>query len=68
MTIQAGVTWAGARDWLGSNGLLILVVLVAAVAVSWLSGVIVRRTRDRLEAASTAIETVSLQRRATVTR
>ena len=68
MANDAGTTWADVWGWFGSNGLLIAVVLAAAVAVSWVSGLIVRRTRDRLEDAASATETVSLQRRATVTR
>jgi small conductance mechanosensitive channel len=36
--------------------------------VSWLSGLVIRRTRSRLEEAETAVETTSRQRQATVGR
>jgi small-conductance mechanosensitive channel len=46
----------------------ILGLLVAAVVVSWASRRLVRWTRRRLESSSSATETISLQRRATITR
>jgi ABC-type branched-subunit amino acid transport system permease subunit len=62
------VAWTPVWDWLRTNGVLIALVVVVALLVSWISGRVVRRARDRLEGAATATETVSLQRRATITR
>jgi small-conductance mechanosensitive channel len=60
--------WAPVWDWFRTDGLLIAIVLLGAVLVSMLSGVVVRRTRARLEDAESATETVGLQRRATLGR
>jgi small-conductance mechanosensitive channel len=60
--------WGAVTGWLRGHGLLILVVLGLAVLISWLSGVVIRRTRLRLEEASTAVETASRQRQATLGR
>jgi small-conductance mechanosensitive channel len=62
------VDWTPVWEWLRTNGLLIALVVVVALLVSWVSGRVVGRARDRLEGAATATETVSLQRRATITR
>jgi small conductance mechanosensitive channel len=63
-----GLGWTPVWDWLRTSGLLIAVVVVVALLVSWVCGRVVRRARDRLESAATATETISLQRRATITR
>jgi moderate conductance mechanosensitive channel len=63
-----GLADDGVWDWLTHEGVVIVVVLVTAIVVSWLSGVLVRHTRVRLESATTATETASRQRQATVTR
>src|SRR4051812_16583753 len=58
----------GVVHWLTTDGLQILAVVVAAVLVSWIGRLIVRRNRRRLEEAASADETISLQRLTTVTR
>src|SRR3954469_22271871 len=55
-------------DWLGGDGLQILAVVVAAILSSWVRRAIVKRNRRRLEESASADETISLQRRTTVTR
>ena len=50
------------------NALLIPLVLLLAVGVTWLGRRVGRLTRRRLEGASSASETISLQRRTTIAR
>jgi moderate conductance mechanosensitive channel len=64
---QIDISWHDVATWLGTHGVVIAIVLVVAVIVSWLSGIAVRRAYQRLEAASSATETLSMQRLTTLT-
>jgi small-conductance mechanosensitive channel len=54
-------------EWLRSHGLAILIIVAAAVLLSWLAGVAVRRLRRRLEAAESQTAEIGLRRTLTLT-
>ncbi|HYG70707.1 MAG TPA: mechanosensitive ion channel domain-containing protein, partial [Actinomycetota bacterium] len=56
------------RAWLLSHGVRILVILVAAVLVSWFARLAVRRMQRRLEAAPSVTKAIDLQRATTLAR
>src|SRR5437879_3248145 len=62
-TSQAGI---GTPDWLRTNGVRILVVVLLAVAVSRLGTVAICRMRRRLESAPTATGAINLRRTTTI--
>jgi small-conductance mechanosensitive channel len=67
MSVPVGTDPAVA-SWLSSASVRILGVMLAAILVSWIGRVIVRRSRRKLEDAASADETISLQRLTTVSR
>jgi small conductance mechanosensitive channel len=62
-TAEAGI---GTPDWLRTNGVRILVVVLLAVAVSRLGAVTIRRMRRRLDSAPTATGAINLRRTTTI--
>ena len=62
-TAQAGL---GTPDWLKTNGVRILIVVLLAFAVSRLGGMAIRRTRRRLEGAASVTGAINLRRTATI--
>ncbi|HVM12450.1 MAG TPA: mechanosensitive ion channel domain-containing protein, partial [Actinomycetota bacterium] len=56
------------REWLLSNGVRILVILVVAFLVSWIARQAVRRMQRRLEGADSVTQAIDIQRATTLTQ
>jgi len=56
------------RTWLLSHGVRILVILVAALLVSWIARLAVKRMQRRLEGVSSITQAIDVQRAATLTQ